>query len=307
MKVDVMIIGGGPAGLSAGLYAARGMLDTVIIENGGMGGQIATTDAVENYPGATPDVTGPQLAQRMREQCLQFGVTFQTEAFKGFEKKGQTIAVTTDHGIHETKTLIIATGAQPRKLGCKGEDEHRGMGVSYCATCDANFFRNRHVAVVGGGDTAIEEALYLTKFASKVTVIHRRDQLRATRILADRAKSNAKLDIVWDSVVEEVAGDGIVQSVWLKNVKTGKITEMPVDGVFMFVGQAPQTQQVANQLTVDSRGYLVTDADMHTNIDGVFAAGDVREKSLRQAVTAAGDGAIAGVQAIRYIENMIEA
>ncbi|MDD2414798.1 MAG: thioredoxin-disulfide reductase [Eubacteriaceae bacterium] len=307
MKVDVMIIGGGPAGLSAGLYAARGMLDTVIIENGGMGGQIATTDAVENYPGATPDVTGPQLAQRMREQCLQFGVTFQTEAFKGFEKKGQTIAVTTDHGVHETKTLIIATGAQPRKLGCKGEDEHRGMGVSYCATCDANFFRNRHVAVVGGGDTAIEEALYLTKFASKVTVIHRRDQLRATRILADRAKSNAKLDIVWDSVVEEVAGDGIVQSVWLKNVKTGKITEMPVDGVFMFVGQAPQTQQVANQLTVDSRGYLVTDANMHTNIDGVFAAGDVREKSLRQAVTAAGDGAIAGVQAIRYIENMIEA
>lgn len=307
MKVDVMIIGGGPAGMSAGLYAARGMLDTVIIENGGMGGQIATTDAVENYPGATPDVTGPQLAQRMREQCLQFGVTFQTEAFKGFEKKGQTIAVTTDHGVHETKTLIIATGAQPRKLGCKGEDEHRGMGVSYCATCDANFFRNRHVAVVGGGDTAIEEALYLTKFASKVTVIHRRDQLRATRILADRAKSNAKLDIVWDSVVEEVAGDGIVQSVWLKNVKTGKITEMPVDGVFMFVGQAPQTQQVANQLTVDSRGYLVTDANMHTNIDGVFAAGDVREKSLRQAVTAAGDGAIAGVQAIRYIENMIEA
>lgn len=306
MHYDIIIIGSGPAGLAAGLYAARGQMRTLILEKGGFGGQIATSWEVENYPGAPADTTGPSLTERMREQCVDFGVEFQTEEFKYFEKTGQTFEVTTSSTVYQTKAIIVATGAQPKLLGCPGELEFRGLGVSYCATCDANFFRNLEIAVVGGGDTAIEEAIYLTKFASKVTVIHRRDKLRAAKVLQERAMENEKIRFVWDSVVEEIKGDGLVQSIVVKNVKDGALTEIPVRGVFVYVGQIPHTQYFVGTLEKDARDYLITDEDMCTNIPGVFAAGDVRRKSLRQVVTAAGDGAIAAVSAIKYIEDYSE-
>ena len=306
MHYDIIIIGSGPAGLAAGLYAARGQMRTLILEKGGFGGQIAPSWEVENYPGAPADTTGPSLTERMREQCVDFGVEFQTEEFKYFEKTGQTFEVTTSSTVYQTKAIIVATGAQPKLLGCPGELEFRGLGVSYCATCDANFFRNLEIAVVGGGDTAIEEAIYLTKFASKVTVIHRRDKLRAAKVLQERAMENEKIRFVWDSVVEEIKGDGLVQSIVVKNVKDGALTEIPVQGVFVYVGQIPHTQYFVGTLEKDARDYLITDEDMCTNIPGVFAAGDVRRKSLRQVVTAAGDGAIAAVSAIKYIEDYSE-
>lgn len=306
MHYDIIIIGSGPAGLAAGLYAARGQMRTLILEKGGFGGQIATSWEVENYPGAPADTTGPSLTERMREQCVDFGVEFQTEEFKYFEKTGQTFEVTTSSTVYQTKAIIVATGAQPKLLGCPGELEFRGLGVSYCATCDANFFRNLEIAVVGGGDTAIEEAIYLTKFASKVTVIHRRDKLRAAKVLQERAMENEKIRFVWDSVVEEIKGEGLVQSIVVKNVKDGALTEIPVQGVFVYVGQIPHTQYFVGTLEKDARDYLITDEDMCTNIPGVFAAGDVRRKSLRQVVTAAGDGAIAAVSAIKYIEDYSE-
>ena len=306
MHYDIIIIGSGPAGLAAGLYAARGQMRTLILEKGGFGGQIATSWEVENYPGAPADTTGPSLTERMREQCVDFGVEFQTEEFKYFEKTGQTFEVTTSSTVYQTKAIIVATGAQPKLLGCPGGLEFRGLGVSYCATCDANFFRNLEIAVVGGGDTAIEEAIYLTKFASKVTVIHRRDKLRAAKVLQERAMENEKIRFVWDSVVEEIKGDGLVQSIVVKNVKDGALTEIPVQGVFVYVGQIPHTQYFVGTLEKDARDYLITDEDMCTNIPGVFAAGDVRRKSLRQVVTAAGDGAIAAVSAIKYIEDYSE-
>ena len=306
MHYDIIIIGSGPAGLAAGLYAARGQMRTLILEKGGFGGQIATSWEVENYPGAPADTTGPSLTERMREQCVDFGVEFQTEEFKYFEKTGQTFEVTTSSTVYQTKAIIVATGAQPKLLGCPGELEFRGLGVSYCATCDANFFRNLEIAVVGGGDTAIEEAIYLTKFASKVTVIHRRDKLRAAKVLQERAMENEKIRFVWDSVVEEIKGDGLVQSIVVKNVKDGALTEIPVQGVFVYVGQIPHTQYFVGTLEKDARDYLITDEDMCTNIPGVFAAGDVRRKSLRQVVTAAGDGAIAAVSGIKYIEDYSE-
>ena len=306
MHYDIIIIGSGPAGLAAGLYAARGQMRTLILEKGGFGGQIATSWEVENYPGAPADTTGPSLTERMREQCVDFGVEFQTEEFKYFEKTGQTFEVTTSSTVYQTKAIIVATGAQPKLLGCPGELEFRGLGVSYCATCDANFFRNLEIAGVGGGDTAIEEAIYLTKFASKVTVIHRRDKLRAAKVLQERAMENEKIRFVWDSVVEEIKGDGLVQSIVVKNVKDGALTEIPVQGVFVYVGQIPHTQYFVGTLEKDARDYLITDEDMCTNIPGVFAAGDVRRKSLRQVVTAAGDGAIAAVSAIKYIEDYSE-
>ncbi len=306
MLYDVLIIGSGPAGLAAGLYAARAELATLIIEKGANGGQIATSWEVENYPGAPEGTTGPSLTSRMYEQCAAFGVEFATETFQNFEKTGNTFEVTTSSTVYQTRTIIIATGAQPRLLGCPGELEFRGLGVSYCATCDANFFRNMEVAVVGGGDTAIEEALYLTKFASKVTVIHRRDELRATKILQKRAMNNEKIHFIWDTVVEEIKGDGLLNALALKNVKTGEISELPVSGVFIFAGQTPNTECFVGQIEKDARDYIITDEEMRTNIPGVFAAGDVRHKSLRQVVTATGDGAIAAVNAAHYIEQQKE-
>jgi thioredoxin reductase (NADPH) len=305
MSYDVIIIGGGPAGMSAGIYAARGQLRTLIIEKGAIGGQAVTTWDIENYPGAPEETTGPSLTERMRAQCEGFGVEFMTGSFSGMEKSPDGYDLMVGETVLSTRSVIVATGAQPSLLGCPGENEHRGLGVSYCATCDANFFRNMHVAVVGGGDTAIEEALYLTKFASKVTVIHRRDALRAAKILGDRAMKNPKIEMAWNSVVEEITGDSLVDGVILKNVKTGEHTKLALDGVFIFVGQKPDSAAFAGLLPLDERGYIVTDETMATGVEGVFAAGDVRQKMLRQVVTAAADGAIAAISAVRYLENSL--
>lgn len=305
-EYDIIIIGGGPAGLSAGLYAARSRAKTLILEKGKWGGQAATTEELENYPGSIENPTGPRIVERMKEQVQHFGAETKVETVVRLELKGDIKTVVTDKSEYKAKTVIVATGAKPRLLGCPGELEFRGKGVSYCATCDADFFTDLRVVVVGGGDSAIQEAIYLTKFAEKVTVIHRRDQLRAAKSLQEKAFANEKIDFIWDSVVEEIQGDGIVERVIIKNKKTGEVSEVETDGVFIFVGYDPVSDLVKGILETDERGYIVTDDRMRTNIEGVFAAGDIRSKMLRQVITAAADGAIAAVAAEHYIAEKFE-
>jgi thioredoxin reductase (NADPH) len=301
---DTIIIGAGPAGLAAGIYAARGALKVLIVEKGGIGGQIATSWDIENYPGAPEKSTGPGLTERMRAQCEAFGVEFFAGAYLSAEKTDAGWLIETDAGTLETQTMIVATGAEPRLIGCKGEKEFRGMGVSYCATCDANFFRGLKVAVIGGGDTALEEALYLTKFASEIIIIHRRDELRGAKILQQRVIDHEKISLMLSTVVEEIKGNGLVEGVVVKNVKTNEISEVPLDGVFVFVGQKPNSEAFAELLDHDEKGYLIADEEMQTNVAGIFAAGDIRKKSLRQVVTATADGAIAAVNTIKFIEEL---
>ena len=306
---DVIVLGAGPGGLAAGLYAGRARLSTLIIEKGQDGGQIAITNDIENYPGQVlEDESGPSLVARMTKQCENFGCERAADTIKSVELNGDVKVLTKD--TYKGKTLIIATGAYPRPIGCKGEQEYMGKGVSYCATCDANFFEDLEVFVVGGGDAAVEEAMYLTKFARKVTIIHRRDELRAAKSIQERAFKNDKLHFMWDTVVEELGGDEILQTMKVKNVKTGEETVYEADeddglfGVFGFIGRVPNSAVFQDTgLEMDKAGYIPTDADMHTNIPGVFAAGDVRVKSLRQVVTAAADGAIAATQAEKYINE----
>ncbi|MGI6698532.1 MAG: thioredoxin-disulfide reductase [Clostridia bacterium] len=300
---DIIIIGGGPAGLSAGLYGARSRAKTLILEKGKWGGQAATTEELENYPGSIEQPTGPEITARMKRQVEEFGAETKAETVTKLELDGKIKRVITDSAEYQAKTVIIATGAKPRLLGCPGELELRGKGVSYCATCDADFFTDLRVVVVGGGDSAIQEAIYLTKFAEKVTVIHRRDELRAAKSIQERAFANPKIDFIWDSVVTEIKGDGIVESVVVKNVKTNEIKEVQTDGVFMFVGYDPVSDLVKGLVDMDEKGYIITDENMSTSVEGVFAAGDVRVKSLRQVVTAASDGAIAAVRAEHYISE----
>ena len=300
---DIVVIGGGPAGLSAGLYGARSRAKTLILEKGKWGGQAATTEELENYPGSIEQPTGPEITARMKRQVEEFGAETKAETVTKLELDGKIKRVITDSAEYQAKTVIIATGAKPRLLGCPGELELRGKGVSYCATCDADFFTDLRVVVVGGGDSAIQEAIYLTKFAEKVTVIHRRDELRAAKSIQERAFANPKIDFIWDSVVTEIKGDGIVESVVVKNVKTNEIKEVQTDGVFMFVGYDPVSDLVKGLVDMDEKGYIITDENMSTSVEGVFAAGDVRVKSLRQVVTAASDGAIAAVRAEHYISE----
>ncbi|KNZ42916.1 thioredoxin reductase [Acetobacterium bakii] len=304
MMYDVIIVGSGPAGLSAGIYAARGALKVLIMEKGGIGGQIATSWEIENYPGAPAHSTGPGLTERMRDQCVEFGVEFSMHTYLSNEQTPQGFTVQTDAGELKTQTMIMATGAEPRMIGCKGERELRGMGVSYCATCDANFFKGLKVAVIGGGDTALEEALYLTKFADEITIIHRRDELRGAKILQKRVIDNPKIKFLLSSVIAEIKGNDMVESIIVKNVRTEELSEVPMDGVFVFVGQKPNTEAFVGTLQRDARDYLITDEEMRTNIPGIFAAGDVRKKSLRQVVTATSDGAIAAVNVIKFIEDL---
>ncbi len=304
MMYDTIIVGAGPAGLTAGIYAARGALKVLIIERGGIGGQIATSWEIENYPGAPAESNGPGLTERMRAQCEEFGVEFSTRSYLSAHKTAQGFSVETDAGTLETQTMIIATGAEPKLIGCKGELEFRGMGVSYCATCDANFFKGLKVAVIGGGDTALEEAMYLTKFAKEIIIIHRRDELRGAKILQQRIKENDQISLMLDSVVEEIKGNGLVEKIVVKNVKTNDLSEVSLDGVFVFVGQKPNSEPFVGLLERDARDYLITDDEMRTNIPGIFAAGDIRHKSLRQVVTATGDGAIAAVNVIKFIEEL---
>ena len=308
---DVVIIGAGPAGLSAGLYAARAKLKTVILEKEKAGGQIATTDEVANYPGSIEHATGPSLVERMVNQCEEFGAERVKDAVTRFDFEVNPKVIHTESGaVYYAKSVIVATGATPKKIGCSGEAVLTGKGVSYCATCDADFFTDLEVFCVGGGDTAVEEAMYLTKFARKVTLVHRRDEFRAAKSIIEKAKKNEKVDYLMNSVVEEIYGEGILEGIKVRNVKTGEITDIPASeddgtmGVFVFIGYDPATSLFNGCLNMDTSGYLITDDTMKTNIPGVFAAGDVRQKQLRQVVTATADGAIAAVMAEKYIESL---
>ena len=302
---DVAIIGGGPAGYSAGLYASRGKLNTVIIEKGKWGGQAATTEELENYPGSIMEPSGPKLMERMKEQAESFGTKFINGEVVGLEIDDKVKILKLAEGEIKANTIIIATGAEHVSLGAPGEMELRGKGVSYCATCDADFFTELEVVVIGGGNTAVEEAIYLTKFADKVSVVHRRDEFRASKSAVDKALTNEKIHVIWNSVVEEIYGDGIVEGIKLKNVKTGEITDYPTDGVFVFVGTRPISGFAKGLIDMDERGYIITDENMRTSADGVFAAGDIRVKLLRQVITAAADGAIAAISAEKYIEETL--
>lgn len=308
-KYDLIIIGAGPAGLAAGLYAGRARINTLIIEKQKNGGQIVITSEIENYPGCLDEETGPSLIDRMVKQTEKFGVDHVFDTVTELDLNGEVKKIKCLHEEYEAKAVILATGAYPVPIGCPGEKELSGKGVSYCATCDGNFFEDFEVYVVGGGDSAVEEAMYLTKFARKVTIIHRRDELRAAKSIQEKAFANEKIDFMWDSVVEEIKGDGLVESMIVKNVKTGETTEVVADeedgtfGIFVFIGFKPQTELFKGVVDMNEKGYIITDDNMCTNIPGVFAAGDLRQKSLRQVVTACADGAIAATQAGKYIEE----
>ena len=307
---DVIILGAGPAGLTAGLYAGRARLSTLIIEKGQDGGQIAITDEIENYPGQIVEgESGPSLIARMSEQAKKFGAERVSDVIKSVELEGSVKKLVGAKGEYYGKTVILATGAFPRPIGCKNEGKFVGKGISFCATCDANFFEDFEVFVVGGGDSAVEEAMYLTKFARKVTIIHRRDELRAAKSIQEKAFKNPKMNFLWDTVVEEVDGDELLNKMTLKNVKTGELTTFEADeedglfGLFGFIGMIPNSTLFEGQINMEY-GYIKTDDNMHTNIEGVYAAGDIRVKSLRQVVTAAADGAIAAMQAEKYLAEM---
>ncbi|MDW7672971.1 MAG: thioredoxin-disulfide reductase [Bacillota bacterium] len=306
---DVVIIGSGPAGLAAGLYAARARMKTIIIERNKAGGQIATTDEVANYPGAIAHATGPGIIARMVEQVDDFGAERVKENVVEVDFSGKIKVVKCEDVEYHAKAVIIATGAEPKFINCPGETELTGKGVSYCATCDADFFTDLEVFVVGGGDSAVEEAIYLAKFARKVTLVHRRDQLRAAKSIQEKAFNNPKIEFMWNTVITEIKGDGVIESAVFKNIETGETHEYFAHeddgtfGVFVFIGYQPKSDLFKGKIAMDETGYIITDDNMKTNIPGVFAAGDIRVKSLRQVITAAADGAIAAVQAEKYIEN----
>ena len=301
---DLVIIGGGPAGLTAGLYAVRARLNVVLIEKIVPGGQILTTDWIENYPGFPTGISGADLVQKMTEQVKQFDLNIENNEVISLDLSKQIKKVIlTDRSI-TTHAIIVATGASPKKLGVPGEDHFLGKGVSFCATCDGPFFKDLTVAAVGGGDTAVQESLYLTKFAKKVYLIHRRDNLRAEAILQERALDNDKIEFVWDSVLSEINGLTHVENISLQNVKTGNKTELSVDGCFIWIGILPNTQFLSNTVNIDKYGFIITDLNMKTSVQGVFAAGDVRSTPLRQIATAVGDAAIAAYSAEHYIESV---
>lgn len=293
---DVVIVGGGPAGLAAGIYAARARLKTVVLERLMPGGQAAVTDFIENYPGYPEGISGPDLSMKMQEQAERFGCEIKSEEVTKANLKEKT--VTTYAGEYTWKTLIIAAGADPKTLDIPGADVLTGRGISFCATCDGALFSERTVAVVGGGDSAVKEAMFLTKFASKVYVIHRRDELRAEKIIQEKAFDNSKIEFIWHTVVTEVLGEQRVTGVVVKNVKTGKESELSVDGLFIYIGRIPNTSLF--DVKKDS-GYIVTDENMCTSVQGVFAAGDCRLKEHRQVATAVGDGVAAAMSAEEYI------
>ncbi|ABB13890.1 thioredoxin-disulfide reductase [Carboxydothermus hydrogenoformans] len=299
---ELVIIGGGPAGLAAAIYGARAALNPLVLERGVPGGQAATTEWIENYPGFEDGIGGFELMVHMQRQAEKFGAEFKNADVTGIKKENGVFILNTSTGEIAAKTVIIATGAEPKELGVPGEREFRGRGVSYCATCDGNFFRGKTVAVVGGGDSALEEAIYLTKLVEKVYLIHRRDGFRAAKVIQERAKANPKIEFVLNTVVEEIAGERKVEKVIVKNVQTGEKSEILVDGVFIYVGLKPNTAFLEGFLELEN-GYIKTDENMATAIPGLFAAGDVRLKDLRQVVTAVADGAQAAVAAEKYLEG----
>ena len=308
---DIIVLGAGPAGLTAASYAGRARMDTLLIEGTKDGGQIVITNEIENYPGSLEEESGPSLIARMTKQVEKFGADRVTDTIVDVELEGKVKHLKGNHGDYYAKAVVIATGASPRPIGCPGEKEFTGKGVSYCATCDANFFEDFEVYVVGGGDSAVEEAMYLTKFARKVTLIHRRDELRAAKSIQEKAFANPKMAFMWNTTIEEIKGDGVVTSMIVKDTKTGETREIEADeedgtfGIFVFVGFDPKSQLFEGKLEMENR-YIVTDKYMHTSLPGVFAAGDVIVKHLRQVVTACGDGAVAATEAQHYVENLAD-
>lgn len=305
-EFDTVILGGGPAGLSAAIYASRGAVSTALIDISMMGGQPSNYLELENYPGF-PIIGGYDLMEKFEEHADKFGVQkFPMQEIEKIDLTSCPKVILTKEGEFRAKTVILATGAQPMKLGVPGEKEFVGRGVSYCAVCDGAFYKDKVVAVVGGGNAAVEEAMYLTKFAQKVYVIHRRNELRADKIVQERAFKNDKLEFVWDSVVKEIQGDDLVHTAVLENVKTKEISNLAVNGVFPYIGMTPNVENITGQLEQDAGGFILTDETMKTSIDGVFAVGDVRKTPLRQVITAAADGAVGAVYAVKYIEALKE-
>lgn len=297
---QVVIIGGGPAGLTAGLYASRAGLRSLLLERGLYGGQIVNAQRVENYPGFPEGIAGLKLGELMYEQATRYGLETLSAEVTGMGA-GSPYEVSTSEGAFEAQTVIIAAGAEPQKLGVPGEERLLGHGVSYCATCDGFFFREQDVAVIGGGDTALSDALELTQHARKVYVIHRRDQLRAGRVIQERAFAEPKLSFIWDTVVDEIAGNDLVSHLKLRNVKSGQASALEVSGIFVAVGIRPNSQRYAHIVKVDETGHIVTDERLATSAPGIFAAGDIRQNSARQVITAAGDGAAAALSAFKYL------
>ena len=301
---DVAVIGSGPAGMTAGIYASRALLKTIIFEKNAYGGLMALTDKLENWPGEK-SIAGYDLAEKMHAQALDLGCEFVSEEVQKVKKEenGNFFIKTTSDKNFSAKTVIYAAGSVPRKAEIPGEKEFTGNGVSYCAVCDGAFYRGLKVAVLGGGDSALKEALYLTKFAEKVTIIHRRDEFRAEKITQNEVRNNPKIDFCLDSVAERIEGKDFVEKIVFKNVKTGKLSEIAVDGVFIFLGYLPETKPVENIVKIAESGHIMTDSECRTSTEGLFAAGDIREKLVRQVSTAVGDGAIAAVAAEHYITS----
>ncbi|MCB5267898.1 MAG: thioredoxin-disulfide reductase [Candidatus Cloacimonetes bacterium] len=301
MRYDVIIIGAGPAGLSAAIYSARGGLKTAIFEKALVGGQINVTDEVENYPGFEEPLSGFELTNKMRLQAERFGTFFIDEEITALGMEGLCKVIETSEGKYRAKSVIICTGAHPRRLNVPGEERLTGRGVSYCATCDGALYRDKVVAVIGGGDSAIEEGIFLSRFARKVIVIHRRDELRAQKIIQERAFKNPKMEFVWNSVVQEIHGEQKVEKLEVVNRNTKELSMIPVDGVFIYVGILPNNELLESRIELDSAGFVLTDEYMHTNVPGIYAAGDIRHTVLRQVVTATSDGAVAAWSAEKWI------
>ncbi len=305
--LELAIIGGGPAGLAAGIYAARARLRAILFEENLTGGAPAFTGTIENYPGFPGGIGGPELVERMREQAESFGLEIRT--FEPVEavvrEPGGGLSLRTDKGSYRALAVLLATGMKPAKLGIPGEEELRGRGVSYCATCDGAFFRDREVAVVGGGNSAVEEALFLTRFASRVFIVHRRDRLRADRILQERALSHPKIEVLWRRVPVEVKGEGTVSSLVLKDLDGEGLEERPVDGVFFYVGNIPNSQPFRGLVELDEAGFILTGEDLRTSVEGIYAAGDVRAGSIKQVAAAVGEGVAAQMHAQRYVEELL--
>ena len=299
---DLVIIGGGPSGLTAGIYAARARLNVMLIEKVAPGGQVLITDLIENYPGFPEGISGPDLTDKLVAQAKQFGLPIESAEVESLDVSGPVKKIKLHDREIKTRAIIIASGASPRSLNV-GEEKFKGKGLSYCATCDGPFFRDKTVVAVGGGDTAVQESIFLTRFAKKVYLVHRRDQLRATKILQERALSNDKIEFVWDSVVTGLDGFFGVESVKIKNLKTNEQRTINADGCFIWIGIVPNADFVGDSIKRDPWGFIITDSNMETSVPGVFAAGDVRDTPLRQIATAVGDAAIAAFSAEHYIEN----
>ena len=301
---DLIIIGAGPAGLTAGLYAARARLRTILLEKFSPGGQILNTDWVENYPGFPDGISGFELVDRMKRQAEKFQLPIENREVIGLQVSGNKKTLLTDKGNLESRAVVLACGAVAQKLGVEGETILTGKGVSYCGTCDGPFYRDQEIAVIGGGDTAVEEALFLTRFASKVHLIHRRDRLRATELLQERARAEKKIGFIWDTIATRIVGEDKVEGLDLRNVQTGETTRLPVQGVFVFIGFSPNSGLAEGLLDLDENGFVITDNNMETSVPGIFVAGDIRSKLLRQVSTSVGEGATAAFAAEKYLEYL---